>query len=41
MTEDSSRAVWLQQARSYPRNADPVLARLVHDWPTIDPRACG
>ena len=28
VTEDSSGAVWLQQARSYLRNADPVLARL-------------
>ena len=28
MTEDSGRAMRLQQARSYLRNADPVLARL-------------
>jgi hypothetical protein len=39
MTEDSSRAVWLQQARSYLRNADPVLARLIDDRPAFDPRA--
>ena len=39
MTEDSSRAVWLQQARSYLRNADPVLARLIDDRPDFDPRA--
>ena len=39
MTEDSSRAVWLPQARSYLRNADPVLARLIDDRPDFDPRA--
>ncbi len=39
MTEDPSRAVWLQQARSYLRNADPVLARLIDDRPAFDPRA--
>jgi DNA-3-methyladenine glycosylase II len=39
MTEDSSRAAWLQQARSYLRNADPVLARLINDRPDFDPRA--
>ena len=39
MTEDSSRVVWLQQARSYLRNADPVLARLIDDRPDFDPRA--
>ena len=39
MTEDSSRAVWLRQARSYLRNADPVLARLIDDRPAFDPRA--
>jgi DNA-3-methyladenine glycosylase II len=39
VTEDSSRAVWLQQARSYLRNADPVLARLIDDRPAFDPRA--
>ncbi|HEY6275098.1 MAG TPA: hypothetical protein VIX86_02085 [Streptosporangiaceae bacterium] len=39
MTEDSSRAMWLRQARSHLRNADPVLARLVDDRPAFDPRA--
>jgi DNA-3-methyladenine glycosylase II len=39
MTEDSSRAAWLQQARSYLRLADPVLARLIDDRPDFDPRA--
>ena len=39
MTEDPSRAVWLQQARSQLRNADPVLARLIEDRPAFDPRA--
>ena len=39
MTEDASRAAWLQQARSYLRNADPVLARLIDDRPAFDPRA--
>ena len=39
MTEDSSRAAWLQQARSYLRDADPVLARLIGDRPEFDPRA--
>ena len=39
MTEDPSRAVWLQQARSHLRNADPVLARLIDDRPAFDPRA--
>ena len=39
MTEDSSRVVWLQQARSHLRNADPVLARLIDDRPAFDPRA--
>jgi DNA-3-methyladenine glycosylase II len=38
VTEDSSRAGWLQQARSYLRNADPVLARLIDDRPAFDPR---
>jgi hypothetical protein len=31
--------VWLQQARSYLRNADPVLARLIDGRPDFDPRA--
>ena len=39
MTEDPSRGVWLQQARSHLRNADPVLARLIDDRPAFDPRA--
>ena len=39
MSEDPSRAVWLTQARSYLRNADPVLARLIDDRPDYDPRA--
>jgi DNA-3-methyladenine glycosylase II len=39
VTEDASRAAWLQQARSYLRNADPVLARLIDDRPALDPRA--
>ena len=29
VTKDSSRDAWLQQARSYLRDADPVLARLI------------
>ena len=39
MTEDSIRAVRLQQARSYLREADPVLARLIDDRPAFDPQA--
>ena len=39
MTEDSSRAAGLRQARSYLRDADPVLARLIDDRPDFDPRA--
>ena len=39
MTEDSSRAAWLDQARSYLRDADPVLARLIDNRPAFDPRA--
>jgi DNA-3-methyladenine glycosylase II len=39
VTEDSSHDAWLQQARSYLRNADPVLARLIGDRPDFDPRA--
>jgi DNA-3-methyladenine glycosylase II len=38
-TGDSGRAEWLQQARAYLRNADPVLARLIDDRPDFDPRA--
>jgi DNA-3-methyladenine glycosylase II len=39
VTEDASRAEWLQQARSYLRDADPVLARLIDERPDFDPRA--
>jgi DNA-3-methyladenine glycosylase II len=39
VSEDSSRAVWLSRARSYLRDADPVLARLIDDRPDFDPRA--
>jgi DNA-3-methyladenine glycosylase II len=39
VTGDSSRAEWLRQARSYLRDADPVLARLIDDRPAFDPRA--
>jgi DNA-3-methyladenine glycosylase II len=39
VTEDASRVVWLQQARSYLHNADPVMARLIDDRPAFDPRA--
>ena len=39
MTRDSSRAVWLQQARSHLRHADPVLTRLIDDRPDFHPRA--
>jgi len=39
VTEDSSGAVQLQQARAYLHDADPVLARLIDDRPDFDPRA--
>src|SRR5271166_3403123 len=39
MTEEASRAAWLQKARSHLRDADPVLARLIDDRPAFDPRA--
>jgi DNA-3-methyladenine glycosylase II len=39
VTEDSGRAGWLEQARSYLRDADPVLARLIDERPAFDPRA--
>jgi hypothetical protein len=39
VTGDSGRAVWLEQACSYLRGADPVLARLIDAWPDFDPRA--
>jgi DNA-3-methyladenine glycosylase II len=39
VTEDSSRVLRLREARSYLRNADAVLARLIDDRPAFDPRA--
>ncbi len=39
MAEDAERVAWLRQARSYLRQADPVLARLVDERPDFDPRA--
>jgi len=39
VSEDSSRAAWLREARAYLRDADPVLARLIDDRPDFDPRA--
>ena len=39
MPDDANRAAWLQQARSYLRGADPVLARLIDERPDFDPRA--
>ncbi len=39
MTEDAGPPGGLEQARSYLRNADPVLARLIDDRPAFDPRA--
>jgi DNA-3-methyladenine glycosylase II len=39
VSEDSSRIAQLQEARSYLRDADPVLARLIGDRPDFDPRA--
>jgi len=38
VTEDPGRAEWLEQARSHLRGGDPVLARLIDDRPTFDPR---
>jgi DNA-3-methyladenine glycosylase II len=35
---DASRAAWLGRARTYLREADPVLARII-DRETLDPRA--
>jgi DNA-3-methyladenine glycosylase II len=37
--EDSERSAWLTDARSYLRNADAVLARLIDARPDFDPRA--
>ncbi len=39
VTGDSSHDGWLRQARSYLRDADPVLARLIDDRPAFDPQA--
>ena len=39
MTEDPGHATGLARARSYLRDADPVLARLIDDRPDFDPRA--
>ena len=39
MTEDPGHVAWLRQARSYLREADPVLAGLIADRPDFDPRA--
>jgi len=39
VTEDSDRAEFLRQARSYLRAADPVIARLIDDRPVFDPQA--
>jgi DNA-3-methyladenine glycosylase II len=39
VTGEASRAGWLQQARSYLRSADPVLARLIDERPDFDPRS--
>jgi DNA-3-methyladenine glycosylase II len=36
---DLSRAEWLNEARSYLRQADPVLAQLIDNQPDLDPRA--
>jgi DNA-3-methyladenine glycosylase II len=36
---DTSRDAWLRTARSHLHAADPVLARLIDERPTFDPRA--
>jgi len=36
VTKRSGRVAWLRRARSYLRNADPVLARLIDDRPDFD-----
>jgi DNA-3-methyladenine glycosylase II len=38
-TGDSSRGTWLRRARSKLRTADPVMARLIDERPSFDPRA--
>jgi DNA-3-methyladenine glycosylase II len=35
----STRAAWLEEARSHLRDVDPVLARLIDERPDFDPRA--
>src|ERR1700728_4540942 len=37
--DESDRAAWLRKARSYLRNADPVLAGLIDERPDFDPQA--
>jgi len=39
VTEDAGRTGWLEQARAYLSDADPVLARLISSRPDFDPRA--
>jgi DNA-3-methyladenine glycosylase II len=39
VAEDAERVAWLREARSYLRQADPVLARLIDERPDFDPRA--
>jgi len=39
MTDDSGHAASLGQMRSYLRDADPVLGKLIDDRPAFDPRA--
>ena len=39
MTEDAGHTAWLREARSYLRDSDPVLARLIDERPDFDPRA--
>jgi DNA-3-methyladenine glycosylase II len=39
VADDSDRIMWMEQARTYLRDADPVLARLIDDRPDFDPRA--
>lgn len=34
----AGRARWLQDARAHLRDADPVLAGLIAEWPDFDPR---
>jgi 3-methyladenine DNA glycosylase/8-oxoguanine DNA glycosylase len=34
----AGRAAWLQEARAYLRDADPVMATLIADRPDFDPR---